>query len=81
MKKKKAYLSLLEIACSEETLQRLEIVEQEPGQDENEFFILFRVKRMVWMSERSKFIKTDEGKWLFFDEDVGGGERNVLLRG
>ena len=76
---KKAYLNLLEIACSEESLKKLEISTQEPGEPDDEFFILFRVKRMVWMSERSKFLKDEDGRWLFFDEDPKG-EVNWLLK-
>lgn len=69
-KKQKAYLNLLEIACSEENLKQLQIGVQEEGEDENEAFITFRVKRHVWMSERSKFIRDPEKGWLFFDEQV-----------
>ncbi len=65
------YLELLEIACSEENLRQLQIGEQEPGVDENEAFITFRVKRHVWMSERSRFLRDGPGDgWLFFDEQV-----------
>lgn len=42
---------------------------QEAGEDENEAFITFRVKRHVWMSERSRFLKEGDG-WFFFDEQV-----------
>lgn len=67
--REKAYLELLEIACSEETLRQLQVGEQEEGEGDNEAFITFRVKRHVWMSERSRFLKEGDG-WLFFDEQV-----------
>lgn len=67
--REKAYLELLEIACSEENLKQLQVGAQEAGEDENEAFITFRVKRHVWMSERSRFLKEGDG-WLFFDEQV-----------
>ena len=67
--REKAYLQLLEIACSEENLKQLQIGEQEAGEDENEAFITFRVKRHVWMSERSRFLR-EEDRWLFYDDQV-----------
>ena len=67
----KAYLQLLDIACSEENLKQLQIGEQEKGEEgDDEAFITFRVKRHVWMSERSKFLKGEDGAWLFLDEQV-----------
>ncbi len=64
---------MLDIACSEENLKQLQIGEQEKGgegKEEEEAFITFRVKRHVWMSERSKFVKGEDGIWLFLDEQV-----------
>jgi len=69
-KRLKAYLELLEIACSEENLKQLQIGVQEAGATEEEVFITFRVKRHVWMSERSKFLRGEDGGWLFLDEQV-----------
>lgn len=69
-KREKAYLQLLEVACSEENLKQLQVGVQEAGETEGEAFITFRVKRHVWMSERSKFLKGEDGGWLFLDEEV-----------
>jgi uncharacterized protein YchJ len=69
-KREKAYLQLLDIACSEENLEQLQVGVQEAGETEREAFITFRVKRHVWMSERSKFLKGEDGGWLFLDEQV-----------
>jgi len=69
-KREKAYLQLLNIACSEENLKQLQVGVQEAGGTEGEAFITFRVKRHVWMSERSKFLKGEDGGWLFLDEQV-----------
>jgi len=69
-KREKAYLQLLDIACSEENLKQLQVGVQEAGETEGEAFITFRVKRHVWMGERSKFLKGEDGGWLFLDEQV-----------